>query len=124
MDQVRCLTAPGVAEFGDYIRRLQVEGDLPPPRALLTDDAYSSAPTLGDVLVEPRDFVSRREFAEYINARFLEAGVFVDADEPGMWEWLSLYYFDAVSPAKSDGTRKPGVVGRHLMNDANALGRL
>lgn len=124
MDLVRCLTTAGVAEFGDYIRRLQVEGDLPPPRALLTHDAYSSASTLGQVLVEPRDFVSRREFAEYINARFFEAGVFVDADEPGMWEWLSLYYFDAVSPVNKGGTRKPGVVGRHLMNDANARRRL
>lgn len=123
MDSVRCLTAAGIAEFGDYIRRLGVEGDLPPPRALLTDDAYSSASTIGEVLIEPRDFANRREFAEYINTRFLEAGVFVDVDEPGMWEWLSLYYFDAVSPVKKGGIRKPGVVGRHLMNDANARRR-
>ena len=34
-----------------------------------------------------------------------------------MWEWLSLFYFDAVCPPNKQGLRKPGVEGRHLLRD-------
>lgn len=87
LDPLRCLTPDGVAEFGRYLSKLRVRGDLAPPRWLLTNDRYSVPNPLGNPTVERRDFVSRREFAEYIDGRFRNAGVFVDADEPGMWEW-------------------------------------
>ena len=95
-----------------------LHGDLPPPRGLLTDNACSVPCALGDVGVEPREFASRRDFAEYIDDRFLNADVFVSADEPGMWEWLSLFYFDEVCPPNKKGFRKPGVEGRHLLRAA------
>ena len=40
-----------------------------------------------------------------------------------MWEWLSLYYFDAVCPRNRNGVRRPGVDGRHLLNDRDARRR-
>lgn len=123
MELVRCLTADGIGEFAHYLSRLRVDGDAPPPKSLLNDDVYSIESTLGDVWVDPRDFASRREFAEYIDERFLEASVFVDADEPGMWEWLSLFYFDAVCPVNQHGVRRPGVDGRHLLDDPDARRR-
>ena len=123
MNRVRCLTPEGIGEFGQYLKELRIHGDLPPPRALLTDEARSVPSGLGDVDVEPRNFASRRDFAEYIDNRFLEAGVFVDADEPGMWEWLSLFYFDEVCPPDKRGFRKPGVEGRHLLRDRDARRR-
>ena len=121
-DRLRCLTGDGIAKFAAYLQRLKMRGDLPPPRALLTDDAYSSPFTLADVVLERRGFGSRREFAEYVDARFRKVGLRADVDEPGMWEWLSLYYFDAVCPAVN-GQRKPGVEGRHLLTDANSRRR-
>ncbi|MYJ75297.1 MAG: hypothetical protein F4089_09460 [Gammaproteobacteria bacterium] len=123
MDRVRCLTPKGIGEFGRYLKELQLHGDLPPPRALLTDDAHSVPSALGDVGVEPGKFASRRDFAEYIDSRFLDAGVFVSADESGMWEWLSLFYFDEVCPPNKQGFRKPGVEGRHLLRDRDARRR-
>ncbi|MCY3837330.1 MAG: HNH endonuclease [Gammaproteobacteria bacterium] len=123
MDRVRCLTPKGIGEFGRYLKELRIQGELPPPRALLTDDACSVPSALGDVWVEPRNFASRRDFAEYINNRFVDAGVFVNADEPGMWEWLSLYYFDEACPPNNQGFRKPGVEGRHLLRDQDARRR-
>ena len=94
-----------------------------PPRALLTDETCSVQSALGDVGVEPRNFASRRDFADYIDNRFLAAGVFVDADEPGMWEWLSLFYFDEVCPPDKQGFRRPGAEGRHLLRDPDARRR-
>ena len=123
MDRLRCLTPKGIDEFGRYLKELRVHGDLPPPRELLTDDACSVPSALGDVDIETRRFASRRDFAEYIDDRFLDAGVFVNADEPGMWEWLSLFYFDAVCPPNKRGFRKPGVEGRHLLRDRDARRR-
>ncbi|MCY4156588.1 MAG: HNH endonuclease [Gammaproteobacteria bacterium] len=90
---------------------------------MLTDPRYSAPCALGDILVKRRNFASRREFAEYINQRVVEAGVFADADEHGMWEWLSLLYFDAVCPISPDGQREPGVDGRHLLEDPDARRR-
>ena len=123
MQTARCLTAKGIGEFGQYLTRLRRDGGLSPPIALLTDPLYSTPCTLGEVLVEPRGFANRREFAEYINKRFVQAGVLADADEAGMWEWLSLFYFDAVCPMSRGGARKPGVNGRHLLEDPDARRR-
>lgn len=123
MQMVRCLTAKGIEEFARYLDQLRRDGSLSPPIEVLVDPSYSVPCTLGNVLVEQRGFANRKEFAEYINHRFLEAGVVVDAEEYGMWEWLSLFYFDAVCPIGSNGTRKPGVDGRHLLEDPDARRR-
>ena len=123
MQKVRCLTARGIDEFARYLDQLRRDRDLSPPVEILVDPSYSAPCALGNVFVESRGFASRREFAEYINQRFLEAGVIVDADESGIWEWLSLFYFDAVCPITRDGSRKPGVDGRHLLGDPEALRR-
>ena len=123
MDLVRCLTSDGIRAFGDYLERLRQDGTLRPPTGLLTDASCSRACALGDVFVEARGFSSRRDFAEYIDRRFVAADIFVDADETGMWEWLSLYYLDAVCPRNRNGVRRPGVDGRHLLNDRDARRR-
>ncbi|MDE0680664.1 MAG: HNH endonuclease [Gammaproteobacteria bacterium] len=123
MQTVRILTASGIGEFGRYLARLRRNGSLPPPVALLTDAVHSAPCVLGNIAVEPRSFASRREFAEYIDGRFVEGGVTADADEDGMWEWLSLYYFDAVCPASRAGVRKPGADGRHLLENPDARRR-
>ena len=120
---LRCLTPTGIDEFARYLRRLRAEPNLPVPKALLADTKHSVASALGDVSVEERGFANRREFAQYMDSRFNEGGVFVDADEAGLWEWLSLFYFDAVCPPDAEGTRKPGVEGRHLLRDADARRR-
>lgn len=123
MRVLRCLTTKGVNKFSQYLAQLRVNRDLQPPIEILTDPLYSNSCALGDVYIEQRGFASRGEFVEYINQRFVEAGVLADADEPGMWEWLSLFYFDAVCPINRDGERKPGVDGRHLLVDQDARRR-
>ena len=123
MDQVRCLSPNGVRRFQRYLKNLR-EGDrAKPPKHLLTDERFSRALTLGDVRVEMRDFSSRREFVEYVDGCFRTAGCNEDVDEPGVWEWLSLYYIDATCPPDRQGKRRPGADGRHLMNDTDARRR-
>ena len=123
MDQVRCLSPDGVRWFQRYLRDLREGKRAKPPNCLLTDERFSRALTLGDVHVEVREFSSRREFVEYMDECFRAAGCDVDGDEPGMWEWLSLYYIDATCPPDEHGQRRPGTDGRHLMNDTEARRR-
>ena len=72
---------------------------------LLTDPNYTEPFPLGEAQVEPRRFTSRRDFAVYIDSCFQAAGIANDVDIRGMWEWLSVFYFDQLRPpGKSTGT--------------------
>ena len=116
MDRVRCLTEHGIAEFQEYLVRLRENGSIPSPRYLLTDPSSSRQLNTADVFIEPKDFANRREFAEYIDACFASSDCEDEVDESGLWEWLSLYYFDSVCPKNRDGVRKPKSLQRHLLN--------
>lgn len=116
MTPVRCLTPAGIARLRRYLAQLRGDGRLRPPIPLLTDTRLSKSSSLGEVTIEPRRFASRRAFAEYIDGRLQAGGFFGMADEDGLWEWLSLYYFDAVCPPDASGNRTPGVDHRHLVD--------
>ena len=120
MPSVRCLNDAGVQEFAGYLARLHSDPTAAPPVALLEDPRFSRPTELGAVQVERRTFASRREFADYVDNRFRTAGVVGTADETGLWEWLSLFYFDAVCPRGAGGRRQPGAANRHLVNSAFA----
>ncbi len=116
--KVRCLTDSGIGHFRDYLARLREDGGTPPPAELLTDPKHSVRFEAGEALVESRDFDNRHTFASYIDRQFRNAGTSEDADQLGLWEWLSLFYFDAVCPTSSAGVRKPYDDARHLVNRA------
>ena len=113
---IRCLTESGIREFRAHLAQLRENGRLPPPKKLLTDRKHSRPLESGVATVEPRGFPTRRDFAEYIDGRFRASGLSGDVDEPGLWEWLSLLYFDAVCPPDGSGIRNPGADARHLVN--------
>lgn len=114
--KVRCLTDSGIAHFKDYLTRLREDGGTPPPTGLLTNPKHSVRFEPGEASFEPRNFDSRHAFAEYIDRQFRNAGISEDADQPGLWEWLSLFYLDAVCPANNAGIRKPYHDARHLVD--------
>lgn len=123
MALVRRFNDAGVAAFADYLRRVTEGAAESPPNALLADPRYSQPSELGNVHVDRRHFAARGAFARYIDERCREAGLVGTVDEPGLWEWLSLYYFDAVCPADAQGRRRPGAMNRHLVNSAFARRR-
>ena len=115
MTNLRRLNENGVSEFENYLIRAQVDATAAPPYHLLDDPEASTEFTLGEVDIERRSFASRREFAEYIDSRFRSAGIDQDVDSQGMWEWLSLYYFDVTCPLRSDGTRTVRKPNRYVL---------
>lgn len=79
------------------------------------DPSHSCPLESGDVDIEPREFATRHEFASYLDGCLSRAGIQHEIDEEGMWEWLSLFYFDSVCPPNSSGMRIPGDEKRHIL---------
>lgn len=115
MTNLRSLNEDGIREFERYLVRARKDADAIPPVEILEDPAYSTEFPLGNVTVDVRSFANRREFAVYINSRFEDAGIRVDIDMDGVWEWLSLFYLDETCPIQADGSRKIGDPHRHLI---------
>src|SRR5437870_2944382 len=107
MTAVRKLTEGGIAAFREYVEVLAAGGSDAPPIGLLTD-AHTSEPLTAAPDLEGRTFASKREAAGYLQVQL--AGL--DRQEIdhnlGLWSWISLFYFDQVCPARSDGGRSPG----------------
>ena len=74
-----------------------------PRTDLLHDPRHSQPFPIGKVEVAQRRFANRRQFAQYINSCFQAAGISHDVDIPGMWEWLTLFYFEQVCVRHPDG---------------------
>ena len=107
MPTLRCLTESGIREFAANLQAMRNPALLTPspePRTdLLHDPRHSQSFPLGIVEVAQRHFANRRDFARYIDSRFQAAGISHDVDIPGMWEWLTLFYFDQVCVRRPDG---------------------
>ena len=108
MPIVRCLNESGIREFAANLQAMRNPALLTPypePRTdLLHDPRHSQPFPLGDAEVAQRRFANRRQFAQYIDSRFQAAGISHDVDIPGVWEWLTLFYFNEVCMARPDSS--------------------
>lgn len=104
MPVARCLTPSGVDVFRNYLAS-GAERTGRPPTALFDDPRHSRASGITDVAVEHRSFASRFGFAAYLDAQARASGFDGTLDEAGLWEWLTLFYFDEICPPATDGMR-------------------
>ena len=102
---IRRLNNEGIEEFERFLKQLTNQGTNRDCSYLLSDSVFTEPLPIGEVAIDPRSFVSRRDFAVYIDSRFEAAGITNDVDIFGMWEWLSGFYFDQLIPrGRSVGT--------------------
>lgn len=118
-EAVRRLTEPGIERFREYLRELREGSTAAPPRSLLAD-LDASVDFRPERLVEERAFESRLEAASYLSEVF--EGLSGLEEDVGLWSWLSLFYFDQVSPAAPDGRRSPGRDYRHILEPGYPYG--
>jgi hypothetical protein len=111
---LRRLTEKGIAAFDDYLSRLKNEPALPIPEYLLTDPA-ASEPIPREICVEPQIFPTRLAAAAYLHALLADTGLPDVNRDPGLWTWLTLFYFDQLCPSVK-GKRKPGERARYIPN--------
>ena len=130
---IRRLNENGIAEFERFLKRMSSDPADIDCSYLLQSNQFSDSLPFADVLVEKRSFQSRYEFARYLDERFETAGKTYDVDVPGMWEWLSAFYFDELRPrGRTTGTDLRRFIiestagrrsHRHLLRDPYTLYR-
>lgn len=112
---LRRLNDAGIARFTDFLDSLTGDAPMPYPSALLTDpEATEEIQPL--IEVEQREFGSRYAAAEYLYNLFKDPGLTGIERDPGLWAWLSLFYFEELCPANTKGERKPGERARWIFN--------
>lgn len=107
MTLIRVLTDRGMELFRNYILEVKEDPQKPPPIDKLARTPWSSEFSLYIEVGNP-PVTTRMEFGKYLVELF-EAHRVDRKDilnNPGMWSWLALIWFDNLYPVKSDGVRK------------------
>ena len=110
---IRAFNTVGIEQFRGYLARLRGGILVDPPRNLLEDSSFTKElPT--DIELQAQQFPSRIVLGKYL----CEALAVLPPEEvdrnTGLWAWMSLFFFDQVSPVRKDGSRQPGQDYRHI----------
>lgn len=110
---VRALNDAGIERFCAYLAELRAGAVREPPRELL-EDPHCTEEFATDVQLGDAPLGARWMAAAHLWNRLAALPPEQVEGNQGLWAWLSLYYFDLVSPRRSDGTRRPGRDYRHV----------
>jgi hypothetical protein len=108
-EKLRTLNAKGIAEFESFILALATGNNILPPKEILSDSKYSDAlePSVDiDERLGGVPFASRFDFGVYLRDLLLAFDQTRITRNYGLWNWLSLFYFDQLCPLSPDGLRK------------------
>ncbi len=115
MAVIRVLTDRGTELFRDYIMEVKVDSKKSPPVDKLSRLPWSSEFT-PRIELDSLSVTTRMELSKYLVDLF-EANS-VDRkdilDNPGMWSWLALLWFDDLCPVESNGSRKVRETSRYV----------
>jgi len=106
MPALRTLNERGIEAFRDFLRRIRAGEEFQENPALLYVDEYSR-PLAQPIRVEPRRFTSKHAAASYLSDVLAPLASPSLAGDVALWSWLALFFFDQLSPAGSDGRRRP-----------------
>lgn len=115
---VRRLSDAGIARFSQFLDSLSSEHALPYPEDLL--ESEEDAIVLGvRVEVENVAFENRFAAAKYLQERFGDPRLQGIENDPGIWAWLSLLYFEQLCRTDEDGNYRPGDMARWIPENDN-----
>lgn len=109
MSVVRRLNKQGVTEFREW---LESGAQGPVPYELLTSP-HSSENLSVFVDIEQRSFLTRFELGKYLNEQLQPLSFSSIAFDTGLWDWLTLFWFDQIVPPNSAGKRSLREVARY-----------
>jgi hypothetical protein len=112
---LRRLNGEGIAAWCAWLQGRE-RGD--PPRHLL-DDRATSEPVFPATALLPRGFANRYEFGAHLVELLRGHEIARVRFEAGLWDWLSLHYFDLVCPVDPAGKRRVGEAVRYAFDVAN-----
>lgn len=111
---LRRLNDAGVERFQSFLDTLLTEGGAPSPKELLHDPVFSES-VRSAVVLEQREFQNRFEAAQYLLGKLQAASLPQVDRDPGLWAWLSLFYFEQLCPLGPGGRRRPGERARWIL---------
>lgn len=113
MDKIRYFNQQGRQEWANWLDNLRKDSSTPFPEDILQRSDLTKAAPGGVAL--PANTNSKYQLAEslakpvsIIESKGLGVGQF-----PGLWDWLAAYYFDAICPKRTDGTRNINETARY-----------
>lgn len=109
MVALRRLNSQGVKEF-----RVWLEDGAPghTPHELLTSP-LTSEPLHANIDVEQPVFVSRFELGKYLNTKMQPLPFPIIAFDTGLWDWLTLFWFDQMAAPSVTGKRNLREIARY-----------
>jgi hypothetical protein len=111
--RARALNEQGSEEFRSFVARAKSGHLENAPWDILFDDRTSVAVEPELIMVEG-PFASRLEFGKRLADCLEVAGRRTISLDAGLWNWLALFYFDDLCPAK-DGIRKPKDLDHYVL---------
>ena len=106
MTALRRLNARGIEAFGRHLGDIRAGLEFQSNPALLYVDDFSSA-VVPRIEIAQKRFVRKMEMAAYLASVLQPLESPALAADAGLWSWLTLFYFDQLSPLGSDGKRRP-----------------
>jgi hypothetical protein len=110
-DRIRCLNAEGIAAFERYLTELARNAHAAPPYDALESPQHTDDFGIEVTIDRARDgvpFGSRLDFGKYLHEKLSAADPTRISRNYGLWNWLSLYYFEQLCPQGEDGARRIG----------------
>lgn len=117
MIYVRKLNSRGLEHFKKYLNDLRDKPILKPPFEILENSDYSDA-FQDRAKVDQIEFQHRTHMVEYLSKTLKDLNVSTGIDNKGLWNWLSLFYFNQVCPKDIDGKRKLGMNHRYILDSS------
>lgn len=110
---LRIFSQQGIDRFRQTIDNLQVNPEEKIDLSWIHRD--SLATEAGTAITIPKiKFDSKLESAKFLHEIIGELTTQDKFYNPGLWAWLSAFFFDTVCPENSTGKRKPGKSYRHI----------
>jgi hypothetical protein len=107
------LTDKGIEAFQEYLKLLKAGSNEPMPSQLIGSASYARVID-SDVTVEPQHFETTMDMTRYLHPRIERLSLPDKLYDPGLWAWLTAFYFDAVCPPDLHGYRKVGEFVRYI----------
>ena len=115
MAKVRILSRKGMDLFGDYIEEVRRGSNEAPPVQKLEQSPWSLEFSQ-EVEVGDLSATTRLELGQYLVMLFESHNVDrkLLVDNPGLWSWLALLWFDKLCPPDGEGNRKVKETARYV----------
>lgn len=109
MVAVRRLNAQGVKEFREWLEA-GAPGEIPGD---ILSSPLKSESVSSSAQIELRAFATRFELGGYLNERLKPLPFSSIAFDTGLWDWLTLFWFDQIAPPGANGKRNLREIARY-----------